>query len=179
MAPQLPDPTFQLLSTSGQNNNFKTSIESKSGLFQWLFRTFHPRLDLNQASFGDYLEPSIHFSPSMTNSFIKLLLKGRGVRDILRCKNFVYFKKKKNKTKPQLFLAFIKETQHGEFLAMCTSVSLQSLTGRTRISPAVHFFLGKWKHQSLSSVQLFVTPWTAARQAPLSMEFSRQEYWNG
>ena len=28
-------------------------------------------------------------------------------------------------------------------------------------------------------VQLFVTPWTIARQAPLSMEFSRQEYWCG
>ena len=26
---------------------------------------------------------------------------------------------------------------------------------------------------------LFVTPWTVARQAPLSMEFSRQEYWSG
>ena len=25
----------------------------------------------------------------------------------------------------------------------------------------------------------FVTPWTAARQAPLSMEFHRQEYWGG
>ena len=24
-----------------------------------------------------------------------------------------------------------------------------------------------------------VTPWTIAHQAPLSMEFSRQEYWNG
>ena len=23
------------------------------------------------------------------------------------------------------------------------------------------------------------TPWTAARQSPLSMEFSRQEYWSG
>ena len=31
----------------------------------------------------------------------------------------------------------------------------------------------------LSRVQLFVIRWTAARQAPLSMEFSRQEYWNG
>ena len=30
-----------------------------------------------------------------------------------------------------------------------------------------------------SCVQLFVTPWTVARQAPLSMEFSRQEYWSG
>ena len=26
---------------------------------------------------------------------------------------------------------------------------------------------------------LFVTPWTAAYQAPWSMGFSRQEYWNG
>ena len=25
----------------------------------------------------------------------------------------------------------------------------------------------------------FVTPWTIAHQAPLSMEFSRQEYWSG
>ena len=31
----------------------------------------------------------------------------------------------------------------------------------------------------LSHVRLFVTPWTVARQAPLSMEFSRQEYWSG
>ena len=30
----------------------------------------------------------------------------------------------------------------------------------------------------LSCVQLFGTPWTVARQAPLSMEFSRQEYWS-
>ena len=31
----------------------------------------------------------------------------------------------------------------------------------------------------LSHVQLFVTPWTAAHKPPLSMEFSRQEYWSG
>ena len=30
-----------------------------------------------------------------------------------------------------------------------------------------------------SRVQLFVTPWTIAHQAPLSMGFSRQEYWHG
>ena len=32
---------------------------------------------------------------------------------------------------------------------------------------------------SLSHVQLFTTPWTAAHQAPLSMGFFRQEYWSG
>ena len=31
----------------------------------------------------------------------------------------------------------------------------------------------------LNRVRLFVTPGTAAHQAPLSMGFSRQEYWNG
>ena len=31
----------------------------------------------------------------------------------------------------------------------------------------------------LSCVQLFVILWTVAHQAPLSMGFSRQEYWNG
>ena len=29
-----------------------------------------------------------------------------------------------------------------------------------------------------SHVRLFVTPWTVERQTPLSMEFSRQEYWS-
>ena len=32
---------------------------------------------------------------------------------------------------------------------------------------------------SLSLIRLFVTPWTVAHQAPLSMGFSRQEYWTG
>ena len=35
------------------------------------------------------------------------------------------------------------------------------------------------KVKSFSPVQLFMTPWTVAYQAPLSMEFSRQEYWSG
>ena len=30
-----------------------------------------------------------------------------------------------------------------------------------------------------SHIQLFATPWTVAHQAPLSMGFSRQEYWSG
>ena len=33
--------------------------------------------------------------------------------------------------------------------------------------------------QSLSRVWLIVTSWTVAHQAPLSMGFSRQEYWSG
>ena len=39
----------------------------------------------------------------------------------------------------------------------------------------------KWKVKvkSLSRVWLVATPWTAAHQAPLSLGFSRQEYWSG
>ena len=33
--------------------------------------------------------------------------------------------------------------------------------------------------QWLSRVLLFVIPWSVACQAPLSMEFPRQEYWSG
>ena len=33
--------------------------------------------------------------------------------------------------------------------------------------------------QSLSRVQLFATSWSIAHQAPLSVGFSRQEYWSG
>ena len=39
--------------------------------------------------------------------------------------------------------------------------------------------LDKVKVKSLSRVRLFATPWTVARQAPLSMGFSRPEYWSG
>ena len=37
----------------------------------------------------------------------------------------------------------------------------------------------KVKVKLLSRVRLFVTPWTVAHQAPLSLEFSRQEFWSG
>ena len=39
----------------------------------------------------------------------------------------------------------------------------------------------KWKVKvkSFSRVRLFATPWTTVHQAPLSMGFSRQEYWSG
>ena len=42
-----------------------------------------------------------------------------------------------------------------------------------------YFWKVKVKVKSLSRVQLFATPGTAAHQAPPSMGFSRQEYWSG
>ena len=56
------------------------------------------------------------------------------------------------------------------------------LQARTLERVAISFSnVWKWKVKvkSLSRVQLFVTPWTAAYQAPPSMGFSRQECWSG
>ena len=38
---------------------------------------------------------------------------------------------------------------------------------------------GQVKVKSLSRVRLFATPWGVTYQAPLSVGFSRQEYWSG
>ena len=56
------------------------------------------------------------------------------------------------------------------------------LQARTLEWVAISFFNAwnwKVKVNSLSCVWLLATPWTAAYQAPLSMGFSRQEYWSG
>ena len=48
---------------------------------------------------------------------------------------------------------------------------------RDLLLPGFLQFLLLFSH--LSHVQLFGTPWTVAHQAPLSLGFSRQEYWSG
>ena len=55
------------------------------------------------------------------------------------------------------------------------------LQARTLEWVAISFSAWKWKVKvkSLSRVRLFMTPWTAAHQAPPSMGISRQEYWSG
>ena len=53
---------------------------------------------------------------------------------------------------------------------------------KAMVFPVVMYGYESWtikKVKSLSRVQLFATPWTAAYQAPPSMGFSRQEYWSG
>ena len=49
-------------------------------------------------------------------------------------------------------------------------------------TPALWILKSCWKKlewKLLICVWLFATPWTVVCQAPLSMEFSRQEYWSG
>ena len=45
--------------------------------------------------------------------------------------------------------------------------------------PCMQIVKERKKVKSLSRVRLSATPWTVAYQAPLSMGFSRQEYWSG
>ena len=65
-----------------------------------------------------------------------------------------------------------------------TEPSLWSLHAATRMPVSGNYWA--WVPASsrepvcvLSHVQLFKTPWTVIRQAPLSIEFPRQEHWSG
>ena len=49
--------------------------------------------------------------------------------------------------------------------------------GRTKCGPPMRWTL--WLCRALGRARLSATPWTAARQAPRSTKFSRQEYWSG
>ena len=42
----------------------------------------------------------------------------------------------------------------------------------------IYIYIYMYICQSFHRVSLFMTPWTVAREAPLSMEFSRQEHWS-
>ena len=65
-----------------------------------------------------------------------------------------------------------------------TVIKVYPLTSNTQEAEVEWFYedlqdLLESEVKSLSCVQLFAIPWTVAYQAPLSMRFSRQEYWSG
>ena len=87
----------------------------------------------------------------------------------------------------------IKKKKKG-YLVLCVAATMLFHQIICSISYLIHIILftlqiilepqslllrGKVKVKSLSCVQLFATPWTAAYKAPPSMGFSRQEYWSG
>ena len=61
-------------------------------------------------------------------------------------------------------------TPHPRERPQCTLQREDLITGARGISTLM-------RAQSLSHVRLLAAPWTAAPQSPLSMEFSREEYW--
>ena len=84
----------------------------------------------------------------------------------------------KQKSKPSSGVAEQEKQVLGENLITRNSGNNQGEFAECMICTEVE--LGLCMHaQSLSCVRLFATPWTVAHQAPLSMGFSRQEYWRG
>ena len=72
--------------------------------------------------------------------------------------------------------------QHYTVHVTCTFSVVFSIFTVRSLAPLTldHLNCLKWSEvKLLSRVQLFATPWTVAHQAPLSMGFSRQEYWSG
>ena len=62
---------------------------------------------------------------------------------------------------------------------LCPPLSGGSQSLSQRFTEALVFSRLAWENVCvLSHVQLFATTWTVAHQAPLSMGFSRQEYWS-
>jgi len=85
----------------------------------------------------------------------------------------VEFSKNKNKKSIPLLIIFLQISPRW----------LQEQVQTPLAKPLKHYQNRDWLCVccvlSLKRVQLFETPWTVAPKAPLSMEFSRQEYWSG
>ena len=89
-----------------------------------------------------------------------------------------------------LFIIYLGKMAKCSILSLCLSVfkiinSFPSLLQMSLSHGDFFYYLyNLWiinnlNAQSLSCVWLFATPWTVARQAPLSMGLSWQEYWSG
>ena len=91
-------------------------------------------------------------------------------------------------TKPRLIIFlqkyFISRFLNSNILSLTVSffpLSPSSVVSTEPVSPFHNTALLPYCRRCWVAVMFnsFVTPWTVARRAPLSMEFSRQEYWNG
>ena len=66
-----------------------------------------------------------------------------------------------------------------EYIIQCYSLNSSHLILPPTVSTSPFFTSVSLFSQLQSCVWLFVIPWTVARQAPLSMQFSRHECWKG
>ena len=64
-------------------------------------------------------------------------------------------------------------------LCVCTYECHSGRIGWEAYNQGYYIPFSSMHAQSLNHVPLFATPWTTSHQAPLPMEFSRQEYWSG
>ena len=77
---------------------------------------------------------------------------------------------------PHLLLFFPPSPPRGQ---ICLLFSLFPPPVKQLSTQLLLYIYIRKKVKSLSLVRFFVTPWTAAYQAPPSMGFSRQAYWSG
>ena len=104
-----------------------------------------------------------------------------------RCSNTVLSQSlqwpQKRLTQTCLWVSRSLQQRRGSAVACCrvggTECSSTCTGSFERSHHYLHYLHHSVKVKSLSRVWLFATPWTAAHQAPLSMGFSRQEYWSG
>ena len=69
---------------------------------------------------------------------------------------------------------------HQASLCLTNSWSLLKFLSIKSVMPSNHLILYHTVCvKLLSLIRLFATPWTVGHQTPLSMRFSRQEYWSG
>ena len=89
---------------------------------------------------------------------------------------------------PSLLQSIFLTQESNQGLLHCRQILYQlSYEGSQESLPAQNKSTSTWENMNLkcigrdilSHARLFETPWTAAHQAPLSMGFSRQEYWSG
>ena len=84
-----------------------------------------------------------------------------------------YDKQKQNKNQPTKKQCLGDQHQHPR--ALLTALTDSNIPMARTIQVYIYYL----RVCLLSHVQLFGTPWTVACQAPLSMGFSREEYWSG
>ena len=82
-----------------------------------------------------------------------------------------------------MYLGLENQSHHSKevfFLSQRKPLFQVSVFSAGRLSPEVHSTI-LMRIPGIQAVAVLdaATPWTAARQAPLSMGFSRQEYWSG
>jgi len=84
---------------------------------------------------------------------------------------------KSNKFSQKGYLIYLKEAYFKSFVELRKSREIENTWAE--ILRKISHIVAHACVFSLSRVQLFEAPWTAARQAPLSMSLPRQEYWSG
>ena len=121
---------------------------------------------------GAFLEPSKDLLLNM-----RILLAWRDLRHRLEnlCSDFV-----KHYSKFCPSLGFPRIPLHNK-IHPCARRKKKRERAQGRLFSEILLFRWQvtWQLFSCCHVWLFLTPWTVACQAPLSMGFSRQEYWSG